>query len=577
MGNRELLAVKQALEEWRHWLEGAAQPFLVWTDHKNLEYIKKAKRLNSRQARWTLFFSRFDFTLSFRPGSQNTKPDALSRLFDPEPAAKEPEPILPLNRVVGAVTWQIEKEVQQANVESPAPSECPPNRLFVTVPLRSKIIHWAHTSLLTCHPGVRGTMFALKQRFWWPSMAKDVGEYVNACPVCARSKTYSRSWAGFLQPLPIPQRPWSDISMDFVTGLPVSQGNTTVLTVVDRFSKMTPLIPLTKLPSAKETTEIMMVNVFRIHGFPRDIVSDRGPQFVSKFWKEFCSLIGATASLSSGYHLQSNGQTERLNQVLETCLRCLVAQNPSSWSKHLTWVEYAHNSLPTSATGLTPFQCVFDYQPPVFAETEKEVLVPSAHALVRRCHRIWAAARRTLLRSSSSMKRGADRHRRPAPVYQPGQKVWLSTKDLPLHVASRKLAPRFVGPFPITKIVNPVSVRLLLPRSLRVHPTFHVGKIKPVKESSLVPATKPPPPPRIVDGGLVYTVKKLLAVRRRGRGRQFLVDWKGYGAEDRMWIPSRYVVDQELIRDFYRQHPNLPGPSGDVPRGGGNVVTRQIC
>lgn len=229
VGNRELLAVKQALEEWRHWLEGAAQPFLVWTDHKNLEYIKKAKRLNSRQARWTLFFSRFDFTLSFRPGSQNTKPDALSRLFDPEPAAKEPEPILPLNRVVGAVTWQIEKEVQQANVESPAPSECPPNRLFVTVPLRSKIIHWAHTSLLTCHPGVRGTMFALKQRFWWPSMAKDVGEYVNACPVCARSKTYSRSWAGFLQPLPIPQRPWSDISMDFVTGLPVSQGNTTVL------------------------------------------------------------------------------------------------------------------------------------------------------------------------------------------------------------------------------------------------------------------------------------------------------------------------------------------------------------
>ncbi|XP_034055511.1 uncharacterized protein LOC117535227 [Gymnodraco acuticeps] len=139
-------------------------------------------------------------------------------------------------------------------------------------------------------------MFALKQCFWWPSMANDVGEYVNACPVCARSKTSSRSWAGLLQPLPIPQRPWSDISMDFVTGLPVSRG-------------------------------------------------------------------------------------------------------------------------------LTPFQCVFGYQPPVFAETEKEVLVPSAHALVRRSHRIWAATRRTLLRSSSSMKRGADRHRRASssvPVWAEG-------------------------------------------------------------------------------------------------------------------------------------------------------------
>ncbi len=116
VGNRELLAVKIALEEWRHWLEGAQHPFIVWTDHKNLEYIRTAKRLNTRQARWTLFFNRFNFVLSYRPGSQNTKPDALSHLF--EPTAKEPEPILPLNRVVGAVTWQIESEVKRANGEN---------------------------------------------------------------------------------------------------------------------------------------------------------------------------------------------------------------------------------------------------------------------------------------------------------------------------------------------------------------------------------------------------------------------------------------------------------------------------
>uniref|UniRef100_A0A671YIT6 Gypsy retrotransposon integrase-like protein 1 n=1 Tax=Sparus aurata TaxID=8175 RepID=A0A671YIT6_SPAAU len=574
VGNRELLAVKLALEEWRHWLEGADHPFIVWTDHKNLEYIRKAKRLNSRQARWALFFNRFSFSLSYRPGSRNVKPDVLSRLFDPEPEAKEPETILPLTHVVGAVTWPIETEVKRAIGGAPSPSGCPANRLFVPTELRPQVIHWAHTTQLSCHPGVKRTMFVISRRFWWPSMETEVREYVEACSVCARNKMSSGARMGLLQPLPIPSRPWSDISLDFVTGLPVSQGNTTVLTVVDRFSKMVRFIALPKLPSAKETAEVMMTNVFKVHGFPKDIVSDRGPQFVSRFWREFCRLIGAKASLTSGYHPEANGQTERLNQQLETGLRCVVYQNPSTWSKHLVWVEYAHNSLPTSATGLSPFKCVYGYQPPVFPDNEPEVSVPSAHALIRRCRRIWMAARQVLIRQGDRVKKAADRRRRPAPDYQPGQRVWLSAKDLHLKVPSKKLAPRFVGPFPVTRMVGPAAVRLRLPRSLRVHPTFHVSQIKPVKESLMVPATTSPPPPEVVEGGPVYKVKRLLAVRNRGRGRQFLVDWEGYGPEERQWVPSRHIVDPTLIDDFYRDHPELPGPSGVGPRGRGTVTPR---
>lgn len=118
---------------------------------------------------------------------------------------------------------------------------------------------------------------------------------------------------------------------------------------------MAHFIPLVKLPSAKETAEVMMTHVFRIHGLPSDIDSDRGPQFFSGFWKEFCQLLSATVSMSSGYHPQSNGQTERVNQELEMCLRCLVSQNQATWSDHLTWVEHAHNTLLSAATGLTPF------------------------------------------------------------------------------------------------------------------------------------------------------------------------------------------------------------------------------
>ena len=119
-----------------------------------------------------------------------------------------------------------------------------------------------------------------------------------------------------------------------------------------------------------------------------------------------------------------------------------------------------------------------------------------------------------------------------------------------------------MGPFPVSKVINPVAVRLRLPRSMRIHPTFHISKIKPVKESPLVPLSKPPPPPQFIDGGPVYSVRKLLAIRRRGRGCQYLVDWEGYSPEERSWVSSGNILDPELIRQFHDSHPEEPGPSG---------------
>ena len=574
VGNKELLAVKVALEEWRHWLEGAAQPFIVWTDHKNLSYIQSAKRLNSRQARWALFFARFNFSLTFRPGSQNARADALSRLHTVEESGSDPDPILPPTCILATITWEIESRVLQAQTQQPDPGSGPPNRLFVPDSVRSQVLEWGHSSHLTCHPGISRTLSFLRQRFWWPSMVDDTRSFIAACPTCARNKTSTRPSSGLLRPLPVPSRPWSHIAVDFVTGLPSSGGKTVILTIVDRFSKAVHLIALSKLPSARETADLLIDNVFRLHGLCTDIVSDRGPQFTSHVWKAFCSALGATASLSSGYHPQTNGQTERANQEVEAALRCMASANPSSWSSQLPWVEYAHNSLSSASTGMSPFLCSLGYQPPLFPAQEIEVAVPSVQALMRRCRKTWKRARAALLKAGERIRRQADRHRTPAPLYIPGQMVWLLAKDLPLKVTSKKMAPRYVGPFEVESIINPCAVRLKLPASLRVHPTFHVSQIKPVSTSPLVPPTPAPPPPRLIDNHPAFTVRKLLDVRRRGRGLQYLVDWEGYGPEERSWVPRRLILDPSLIRQFHDDHPDRPRRApGGARRRRGTVTT----
>ncbi len=459
----ELLAVKLALEEWRHWLEGSGVPFVIWTDHKNLEYIRSAKCLNSRQARWALFFGRFWFFTVVPPGLQEHQTRcAVSHFWSfRTPVVSRVHTTWETHCLYAHLGDRIEgsHSLRRGNASAWVPT----NRLSVPERLRSDVIRWGHGSNVACHPGIGRTRFLVNQRFWWSTMARDIRDFVLACSVCARGKTSNRTPEGLLQLLSVPSRPWSHIALDFVTALPPSLGKMVVLTVVDRFSKAAHFIPLPKLPSAKETAVTVVDHVFRIHGLPMDVVSDRGPQFVSKFWREFCRLLGASVSLSSGFHPQSNSQTERANQDLERVLRCLVAQNPNSWCQQLSLVEYAHNSLPVSSTGLSPFECSLGYQPPIFPSLESEVAVPSAHAFVQRCRRTWRRARETLLRVGARTKAQADRHRSKPPVYVVGQKVWLSSKNIPLRSVCNKFAPKFIGPFPVTKILSPVAVRLKLP------------------------------------------------------------------------------------------------------------------
>ncbi len=219
-------------------------------------------------------------------------------------------------------------------------------------------------------------------------------------------------------------------------------------------------------------------------------------------------------SLSSGFHPQTNGQTERANQDLERVLRCLVTQNPTSWCQQLSWVEYAHNSLPVLSTGLSPFECSLGYQPPLFPNMESEVTVSSAHAFVQRCHCTWTRARETLLRVGACTKAKVIATGRSLPSTSLVKKCGFLPRNIPLRSVCNKLAPKFIGPFPVTKIISPVTVRLKLPPAhRRIHSVLHVSKIKPVFRSRLNPPTPVPPPPRLVDGEPTYSVNRILDSR----------------------------------------------------------------
>lgn len=227
VGNRAILAIVLALLEWCHWLEGAKEPFTIFTDRKNLSYIRSAKRMNSRQARWARPFTRFNFTVTYRPGSPNKKPDALFRLHDPA--------------------------VDETRTEAV-------RKLFVPAEFRSEVLQWGHASNVAQHSGVSRTLALINQRFWWTQLNKDVKD----CSVCACGKMSRRPPAGFLLPLPVPSRPWSPI----VTGRSVSQGKSVIPIVVDRFLKMANFLARPKLPLSFKIAQLLICHVYRLHCIP---------------------------------------------------------------------------------------------------------------------------------------------------------------------------------------------------------------------------------------------------------------------------------------------------------------------
>ncbi|CAI7881856.1 unnamed protein product, partial [Closterium sp. NIES-54] len=354
-----------------------------------------------------------------------------------------------------------------------------------------------------------------------------------------RLKSSTQKKTGLLQPLPVPEQPWQVVSLDFIIGLPsTSRGHDSILVVIDKFSKMGHFIPTNATATAEATARLFFDCIITIHGIPATLISDRDPKFTSKFWKELMGLLGTKLAMSSAYHPQTDGQTERLNQVVEQLLRTACKDDVSHWDTQLLTLEFAYNNGSHAATGKTPFFLCYGREPLTPQQHTTPTHVQAAHDFVTTMQQLWEKTQRRLTTMQTSQKQYADRQRRDHSVAV-GDQVLLDMRNLNLSHLPSKLRPRFCGPFLVEAQVTPVTFHLRLPNTWKLHNAFHVQLLKPYKDPNqqFQGRQLPPPPPVLIQEEPEYEVERVLTHRRRGgKTLEFLLRWKGYGPTEDSWV-----------------------------------------
>ena len=599
--DKEMLGIIRALDMWRHHLEGAKHKFEIWTDHRNLKYFMEAKKLNRRQARWSLFLSRFDFELIHKAGSLMGKADSLSRRPDHEKGVEHDNEDVTLlkpeffriqalrqghdvgtqdetdilKRVRKSRDWDeaVVKAVEELRrsptkrLRSEEWAEEQGLILFqgkVYIPkdmdLRRRIVKLCHETPVAGHPGQWKTLELVTRNYWWPGMTKYIVAYVKGCDRCQRYKNYPMAPAGKLKPLEIPKGPWKSVTADFIVKLPEAQGYNAILVTVCRGTKQAHFIPTVEETSARGTAVLYRDNVWKLHGLPEEIITDKDPRFASDFIKELNTILGIKTKISTPYHPQTDGQTERVNQELEQYLRLFIERRQEDWPEWLALAEFAYNNKVHTSTRVSPFFANYGYHPRMGFEPRRQTKVEEAGEFAERMRKIHEETKAALSKAQEAMKRYADIERSEAPKYKIGDKVMIVTSNLSLNRPSRKLAERAIGPYPIIEIFPPNAVKVKLPRGAWIDLRVNVSRLQPYNEPTIPGQRNPTSPPiEVTQDGNRYEVEAIIDSRiRRGR-LEYLVQWKGFTEDHNTWEPTANVDRSPgAIKDFYQKHPGAP-------------------
>ncbi|GJP58297.1 hypothetical protein CLOP_g23003 [Closterium sp. NIES-67] len=314
-------------------------------------------------------------------------------------------------------------------------------------PLRQLLLEEYHDVLYAGHFGSNKTLTGIAKHYYWPHLAEDVHKFVTSCDTCQRMKSSKQRKAGLLQPLPVPEQPWHVVSLDFITGLPpTTSGHDAILVVIDKFSKMGHFIPTHTTALTKETVQLFVRYIISQHGIQTTRISDRDPKFTSKFWKGLMSLLGTKIAMSFACRPQTDGQTERLNQIVEQLLRAACKDEISKWDLHLPVLEFAYNNATNAATGQTPFFLCYGRHPLTPQKATASATVQPAHDFITTMPQLWDRTHKRLLEIQQQQKRQAGRHRNDHTITM-GDQVLLDTRNPNISHLPSKLRPHFCGPF----------------------------------------------------------------------------------------------------------------------------------
>ncbi|RFN43552.1 pol polyprotein [Fusarium flagelliforme] len=488
--NKEFLAIVNCFKEFRHYLMGSKHQVKVYTNHQNISHFATTQELNRQQLRYAEYLCEFDFVIIHRKGSDNGRANAISRRPDFEEGAtcKAQEQLLEKNkkgeyqftqpaRMVAKTrkepitlekwckdhAWTITKEYTE---KCP---QCNPGKSVAKTNKDSNFLREFHSHPLHGHQGVTKTLKRLQEK-GYRYTRQDVEQIVKQCDVCIRTKAQRHKPYGTLQPLPVAQRPWDSITMDFITKLPLSEEPSTgifydsIMVIVDRLTKFSYYLPYRESTDAEELSYVFYRHIVSTHGLPNEILSDRGPTFAAKFWQALMSHLGLNHRLSTAFRPQTDGQTERMNQVLEQYLRCYINYGQNNWVEKLPVAQLAYNTAYNESTKLTPAYANFRFTPDAYHnEQDAQTINPAAILKAEELKNLHEEIKTELEFVRKRMKKYYDTKRIKRPTFKEGEMVYLSAKNIQTKRPSHKLDYKYLRPYKIIKKISENNYKLDLP------------------------------------------------------------------------------------------------------------------
>ncbi|MBW0551073.1 hypothetical protein O181_090788 [Austropuccinia psidii MF-1] len=410
--------------------------------------------------------------------------------------------------------------------------------------IQLSILQKGNDSPLAGHPGQEKTLKLVKRDFHWSSMTQFLKDYVSSCQQCSRNKNIYHKKFGLLKPLPIANGPWICLSMDFITQFPLPNSFDSILVIVERFSKMAVFIPNISSITSLDLAHLSIKYIFSKHGLPSSI------QFK------------ISSNLSIAYHPETDGKTERVNQILEQYLWMYVSCYQDDWNTWLPLAEFAYNNSDHSSTKQSPFFIFYRRDPQL--DSINITQYNPAGKLSKKIQSVQQDVKRELEASINQLKRYADENRASPPDFNSGHMVWLSSKNIKSTRPTKKLSERWLGPFIILKEVSTHAYHLKLPSQWKsIHPVFHISLLEPVKTSKIPNWHQEPPPPIIIEEEEEWEVSQILDSKLKRGKLWYLVDLKGFSkdSERSTWEATENLENfPELVKDFHSLYPETQGP-----------------